>query len=170
MPALLIPLRRKPARFDKDSRKDPAKHHRCRRLLGYLVCVALLCAPACSRTDDNNSVARSGEIVTGDWNVILIVVDTPCEPIDNKLPESVDTLAEILSDEGYSTGGIISHFILTALAGFGQGFDAYLEGEAKGHRHLSTPGVTDQAIELLDRFEREAQAVLSFRPLLRPAL
>lgn len=84
------------------------------------------------------------------------------EPIENKLPESVHTLAEILSDAGYSTGGVISHFILTAFSGYGQGFDVYLESEAQGHEHLSTVGVTDQAVALLEHFESQGNPFFLF--------
>ena len=68
---------------------------------------------------------------------------------DRRLPGEIDTLAEILRGEGYATAGIISHSAIDSSHNFDQGFDVYLEGEARGHDHLSTPGVTEQALEQL---------------------
>jgi len=66
------------------------------------------------------------------------------------LTDEVDTLAEILQREGYATQGVISHTAIGARNNFQQGFDVYLESEARGHDHLSTDGVTGQAIGKLE--------------------
>ncbi len=66
--------------------------------------------------------------------------------------ESLLTLAEILRDRGYATGGVVSAQLLTAKRGFAQGFEIYREGNARGVKHVSTPGVTRKAADLLDRF------------------
>ena len=42
--------------------------------------------------------------------------------------------------------------LLTARRGFAQGFEIYREGNARGVKHVSTPGVTRKATDLLDRF------------------
>jgi len=75
--------------------------------------------------------------------------------IDNifsRLPQSAVTLAEILKAAGYRTAGVVSHVMLSNQwqMGFGQGYDTYIESEARGHRHISTEHVTDQAIEILE--------------------
>jgi len=71
---------------------------------------------------------------------------------DRGLPEEVDTLAEVLGREGFATAGVISHTAIAAKHNFQQGFDVWLEDEARGHDHVSTEGVTRQAIEQLDLF------------------
>ncbi len=68
---------------------------------------------------------------------------------DRELPGEIDTLAEILRREGYATAGIISHSAIDSSHNFDQGFDIFLESEARGHDYASTPGVTEQAVEQL---------------------
>jgi len=70
--------------------------------------------------------------------------------VKSSLPESARTLAERLRDAGYRTAGVVSHDVLRGINGFAQGFDRYLEDEAGGHDHVSTQGVTREAIALLD--------------------
>jgi arylsulfatase A-like enzyme len=71
--------------------------------------------------------------------------------VKNALPEGARTLAEILREAGYRSAGVVSHDVVRAVNGFAQGFDRYLESEAGGHDHVSTPGVTEQALaELAD--------------------
>jgi arylsulfatase A-like enzyme/uncharacterized membrane protein YbhN (UPF0104 family) len=41
------------------------------------------------------------------------------------LPEAVDTVAEVLAERGYTTGGIVSNINLAESFGFAQGFDEY---------------------------------------------
>jgi arylsulfatase A-like enzyme/Flp pilus assembly protein TadD len=48
-----------------------------------------------------------------------------------KLDASSVTLAEILRDEGYATGAIVSTFILDSKLGIGQGFDTYADYNTK---------------------------------------
>ena len=45
--------------------------------------------------------------------------------LNHRLPESNETLAEILRDHGFVTGGIISTFVLDSRFGLDQGFDTY---------------------------------------------
>jgi arylsulfatase A-like enzyme len=64
--------------------------------------------------------------------------------------KSVVTLAEILSERGWATAGVVSHLVVNRANGFAQGFETWRQSEARGHGHVSTPGVTAQAVELLD--------------------
>jgi len=68
---------------------------------------------------------------------------------DRELPGEIDTLAEILRGEGYATAGIVSHSAIDSSHNFDQGFDVFLESEARGHDYVSTPGVTGQAVDQL---------------------
>jgi arylsulfatase A-like enzyme len=67
------------------------------------------------------------------------------------LSASVPTLAELLTKRGFDTGGVVSHLFAGSAAGFQRGFRHFRQSEAKGHAHVSTGAVTDQAIETLDR-------------------
>ncbi|MGE4606718.1 MAG: sulfatase [Myxococcota bacterium] len=87
--------------------------------------------------------------------------------IDNvfsRLPQSALTLAEILRANGYRTAGVVSHVMLSNQweMGFGQGYETYIESEARGHRHISTERVTDQAIAILDDFANGTDPFLLF--------
>jgi arylsulfatase A-like enzyme len=82
--------------------------------------------------------------------------------VQRPLSGDVVTLAEILSARGWQTGAVVSHFAIGAKAGFSQGFDVYRESEARGHRYVSTEGVTRQAVELLNRFAGEPRPFLLF--------
>jgi len=68
-----------------------------------------------------------------------------------RLSHEARTLAEILRDEGYATAGIVSHVFVGSAFQLDQGFERFLESEAQGHDHISTPGVTRQALGALDR-------------------
>jgi len=63
-------------------------------------------------------------------------------------PEAV-TLAEMLSERGYRTAGVISQFFLRGRYGLKQGFDTYSESEARDTDHVSSENVTRQAREIL---------------------
>ena len=82
--------------------------------------------------------------------------------LTTRLPGEVLTLAEMLGEEGYQTGGVVSHTILTARWNFQQGYDVYLQSEALGHDHASTPGVTRQAEELLREFSASERPFFLF--------
>ena len=75
------------------------------------------------------------------------------------LAEEQVTLAEVLSERGYRTGGFIAAFVLDGRWGIGQGFGRYfddfdLDGyeQAAGMDAIQRPGstVVDQALEWLD--------------------
>lgn len=67
-----------------------------------------------------------------------------------RLPDDVPTLAGILARAGYRTGAVVSHRLAGRLPGFDRGFELFDEGQARGHRYMSTPGVVRRARELLD--------------------
>jgi len=81
---------------------------------------------------------------------------------DRQLPDAVETLAEILRARGHDTAAVISHGAIDTRHNFQQGFEVFLESEAKGHDHLSTAGVTRQAIEQLERLARGQAPFLLF--------
>ena len=79
------------------------------------------------------------------------------------LPDSVTTLAEVVKAHGFATSGVVSHNLVSKeTLNFGQGFDVYFEDEAKGHAHVSTPGVTKQAIERLQYHASQDEPFLLF--------
>ena len=59
------------------------------------------------------------------------------------------TLGETFQRAGYSTHGVVSHVYLDAKHGFDQGFDSWDEANAQGHKHISSPSISDKAIAIL---------------------
>ena len=93
-----------------------------------------------------------GALFTSQYPSALGSFDQP-RPIGERFP----TLAEILKGEGYRTHGIISVSMLTRQLGFGRGFDSYDESACVERSEISSPRVTDLAIQFLkdhhdDRF------------------
>ena len=78
------------------------------------------------------------------------------------LPSTALTLAEILRARGYATAGVVSHSILTARWGFHQGYDTYLDTEARGHDYVSTPGVTTEAQSLVKQLAHRKRPFFLF--------
>jgi arylsulfatase A-like enzyme len=66
------------------------------------------------------------------------------------LDEGFPCLAEILRNNGYETGGIISHAYISSAFGFDQGFDSYDEENCQGHGHISSPSITDKAVAFVE--------------------
>ncbi|MDP6460198.1 MAG: sulfatase [Gemmatimonadota bacterium] len=66
--------------------------------------------------------------------------------------EDAVLLAEVFRAEGFATGAVVSHVFVGSKFGFGRGFDVFLEAEAQGHSHISTDGVTREAIALLEEY------------------
>jgi arylsulfatase A-like enzyme len=98
-------------------------------------------------------------MITGRYPAVLGI-----DNIFSRLPQSAVTLAETLHASGYRTAGVVSHVMLSNKweMGFGQGYETYIETEARGHRHISTTRVTDQAIALLEGFASGADPFLLF--------
>jgi len=70
------------------------------------------------------------------------------------LGEQHVTLAEVLQENGYRTEAVVSHDIIVAKYGFGQGFDVYDSSALRLGKSLqikSSEHVTDCGIEALDR-------------------
>lgn len=65
------------------------------------------------------------------------------------IPPEVPTLAETLADAGYATAGIVSHLFVGSEFGFQRGFGQWNQEHARGHDYVSSPAVTDLAIESL---------------------
>lgn len=68
----------------------------------------------------------------------------------NRLPDSVDTLAEILAEEGYATAAVVSHSLIGRLHGFGQGFDAFENLKGADHQ-ITSQQVTARAIDCITK-------------------
>jgi arylsulfatase A-like enzyme len=80
--------------------------------------------------------------------------------LDRRLPDAVETLAEILAANGYATSGVVSSRHIGPKHGFDQGFDTFSTREARGHEHASTQGVTLQAMEQLERLSATSPFLL----------
>ncbi|UCC68705.1 MAG: sulfatase, partial [Armatimonadota bacterium] len=66
------------------------------------------------------------------------------------LPPGQLTIAEILREAGYRTLGVSSALYVTNASGLRQGFERFDESQARGQRNISSPRVTDKAIEFLE--------------------
>jgi arylsulfatase len=78
------------------------------------------------------------------------------------LPESAQTIADRLRENGYRTGGVISHSLLGKQYGFDQGFETYDESNARGHGYISTPNVTERALALMDELASSGEPFFLF--------
>jgi len=78
------------------------------------------------------------------------------------LPASAQTLAERLSQAGFATAGVVSHGFIGPKNGFDQGFEVYDDHEAKGHSYVSTVGVTDRALKLLEKLDEQERPFFLF--------
>ncbi len=61
------------------------------------------------------------------------------------------TLPKMLKQHHYTTKGIISHTFLSPGSGFDEGFDSYDDENAKGHDHVSSPSLTEKAINFIEK-------------------
>ncbi len=71
--------------------------------------------------------------------------------IRRKLVGEVASLPTLLGRRGYATAGVVANALLSAKAGFGQGFEVYREDQARGAAYVSSEGLTEEAIAELDR-------------------
>ena len=79
------------------------------------------------------SIAYERAYAPGSWTVptvaSLFLAQYPTEhqvvTLNSVLPYDALTLAEVLGQHGYATGGFTANFQVTAENGFGQGFDQY---------------------------------------------
>jgi arylsulfatase A-like enzyme len=82
--------------------------------------------------------------------------------IERRLPDRAETLAEILGQAGYATAAVISHTLISSDTNFDQGFQTFHDDHARGYFYRSTPGVTAQAVSLLERFAEDDRPFFLF--------
>ncbi|MCK5222975.1 MAG: sulfatase, partial [Candidatus Aminicenantes bacterium] len=71
----------------------------------------------------------------------------------SKIDDKDFTIAELMREEGYRTGAVISHILLKENYGISQGFDYFndrnISGEYGNHIAISSPGVTKDAVKFI---------------------
>ena len=71
----------------------------------------------------------------------------------SKIDDREFTVAELMREEGYRTGAVISHILLQKSYGISQGFDYFndrnISGEFGNHIAVSSPGVTEDALKFI---------------------
>jgi arylsulfatase A-like enzyme len=83
-------------------------------------------------------------LLTGRYPSELGISRTP-----HGLGESPRLLSEILRDEGWWTGAVVSHYFLSRQWKLDQGFSEFDESNVKGHAVVTGHEVTDRALEML---------------------
>ena len=78
---------------------------------------------------------------------VLHILDT--------LPPDSFTLARALSERGYKTSGVVSHFLINNKQGYAQGFDNYNENAVGGHTEVTSQIATRNAIMEMRRLKDE---------------
>jgi len=73
----------------------------------------------------------------------------------SRLPSDALLLPEVLRDAGWTAGAVVSHSFCSSRWGFDRGFDSFDESEVRGQRAVTSPGVTDRALDFLDRHGAE---------------
>jgi len=76
--------------------------------------------------------------------------DLGFEDVPIRLPLSVITMTEILRSKNYVTHGITGNMFAGRPVGLDQGFDHFDDGDALGHRHVSSASISDKAIAFLE--------------------
>lgn len=79
---------------------------------------------------------------------------------NESLPAEVDTLAEVLQRDGYSTLAVVSNYVLMPSRGWNQGFDLYDDTMNSRELNREAPeriasATTDRAIELLSSHSKQ---------------
>jgi arylsulfatase A-like enzyme len=72
-------------------------------------------------------------------------------PLLGELKGRQTTLAEVLREAGYRTGGVVSHFVIGKRRGFHQGFDYFDDSLGVDYRCVTSDRVTDKAIDFLEK-------------------
>lgn len=70
---------------------------------------------------------------------------------DRPMRQGLDTLAEVLRNEGYRTLGVVSHWFVSERFGFDQGFEHFDDGHVLGHEGLSSERLTRAALEATEQ-------------------
>jgi arylsulfatase A-like enzyme len=71
------------------------------------------------------------------------------------LPDHVLRLPQLFRERGQVTGAVVSHLLVGRELQFDVGFDSFDQEEARGHDHVSSPGVTGRAIAFLEQHRDE---------------
>ena len=66
------------------------------------------------------------------------------------LPSRNVTLAEVLREAGFATGGVVSHFFVDSQHGFSQGMDRFDQSNSLGHEAITSERVTDLAMRYVE--------------------
>jgi arylsulfatase A-like enzyme len=69
------------------------------------------------------------------------------------VPAELVTVAEVLRADGWRTAGVNTNFVATGALGFGQGFERWDDGLARGHEGSTAPEAVRRALELLDELD-----------------
>ena len=86
-----------------------------------------------------------GALLTSRYPSMLGIAD-----VTSAMPEGVPLLAEVLRDEGYATGAVVSHSFCSAEWGFARGFESFNDDNALGHFGISSSDVSKLALEFLE--------------------
>ncbi len=78
------------------------------------------------------------------------------------LPAEAVTLTQVLCEAGYQTAGVVSHIYVSSRYGFDRGFEDWDESASGGHAYVSSPRVTTQAIQFMDRFAEQERPFFLF--------
>lgn len=100
-----------------------------------------------------NAVSQSSWTLTAFASIItgLYPFEHKAQDLFDKLPGKCETLAERLHQLGYETGAVISHVFLGIHHGMAQGYDYFNNENSTDHREVTSQGVTDRAIEFLEK-------------------
>jgi arylsulfatase A-like enzyme len=71
--------------------------------------------------------------------------------VESALPPWRRTLAEILREDGYRTGAVVSNTLVSSRYGLHQGFDDFDESRLGGYMEVSSAEVSDEAIRWLQK-------------------
>jgi arylsulfatase A-like enzyme len=71
----------------------------------------------------------------------------------NHLDDEFLLISEILSEQDYSTGAIVSHRFVSGKWGFDQGYDRFDDSNALGHMAVTSPSISDKALAFLEQHQ-----------------
>ena len=85
-----------------------------------------------------------------------------CWQFNNFLQPSFTTLAEVMSDAGYHTAGIVSHIFVGKKYGLNQGFAEYDDslvqtGLEDSHMAITSPVITEKALAFLEQESKRSE-------------
>jgi arylsulfatase A-like enzyme len=89
-------------------------------------------------------------LLTSQYPSVLGIREEP-----DALADHWELLPEVLKENGYATGAVISHYFLDSKWNFDQGFDSFDESNIRGHAEMTSPGVTASALAFVRQHQRE---------------